>query len=121
MADLSPYKQAIANAYEGRAVRDALVDMVQAVQDAINSAQSGLDTRVTTLETSVSTMEFDVSQLDSGLEGLGETVQGMGTALEGIAEFDEAVDTILRGEDGRGGLCHAVEDLDQRVTALEGG
>lgn len=35
--DLSEYKEAIANAYEGRAVRDALVAMVQAVEDAINA------------------------------------------------------------------------------------
>lgn len=36
-ADLQPYKEAIANAYEGRAVRDAIVAMVQAVEDAINA------------------------------------------------------------------------------------
>ena len=32
--DLSEYEEAIANAYEGRAVRDAIVAMVQAVEVA---------------------------------------------------------------------------------------
>ena len=52
-ADLSQYKEAIANAYEGRAVRDAIVAFVQAVEDAINaelepqSSANSVDTRAT--------------------------------------------------------------------------
>lgn len=66
-ADLSQYKEAIANAYEGRAVRDAIVAMVQAVEDAINAGSSGLDTRVSTLEgKEVSDLNTRVTALEGG-------------------------------------------------------
>lgn len=39
--DLQKYKNAIADAYEGRAVRDAIVQMVQAVEDALNEISAG--------------------------------------------------------------------------------
>ena len=55
--DLSEYKEAIANAYEGRAVRDAIVAMVQAVEDAINAGSSSGGSDVSELNTRVTAPE----------------------------------------------------------------
>lgn len=77
--DLSEYKEAIANAYEGRAVRDAIVAMVQSVEDALNS---------------------------------------MGTTL---TQTSEKATQIERSIWDTGGMSDHVDNLEERVTALEGG
>lgn len=90
-ADLSEYKEAIANAYEGRAVRDAIVAMVQAVEDAINAGGgSELETRL------------------SSLEGI---VNGDGGLVTRV--------TYLENRESQ--FRDAIDELDDRVTALEGG
>lgn len=106
-ADLSQYKEAIANAYEGRAVRDAIVAMVQAVEDAINAGGSGLDTRVSTLEGKVDNLEQHKDAIYLRLEGIGEHIT--------------SIENTLYGREGEDGLTAEVSDLDTRVTALEGG
>lgn len=93
-ADLQPYKEAIANAYEGRAVRDAIVAMVQAVEDAINagggSGSSELETRL--------------------------------SSLEGIVNGDGGLVTrVTYLENCESQFRDAIDELDDRVTALEGG
>lgn len=40
MVDFSEIKNRIATAYEGRAVRDAIVEMVQQVQDVLNGVST---------------------------------------------------------------------------------
>lgn len=106
--DLSEYKEAIANAYEGRAVRDAIVAMVQAVEDAINAGGgSELDTRVTELEQ-------EAERLD----------QFQSTLLLRIDTNNASINSIERalyGESGSGGLRSQIYELNDRVTALEGG
>lgn len=77
--DLSEEKTAIANAYEGRAVRDAIVAMVQAVEDSLNS----MNTRLT--QTSEKATQIERSIWDTG------------------------------------GISDHVDNLETRVTALEGG
>lgn len=107
MADLQPYKEAIANAYEGRAVRDAIVAMVQAVEDAINAGGSGLDTRVTALESEVSGtngLETRMTNLESTVGGPNGITTQLGT-LNSVDEY----------------LMVQVQGLETRVTALEGG
>lgn len=143
--DLSTYKNAIANAYEGRAVRDAIVAMVQAVEDAINAGSSGLDSRVTALETTVSGtngLESQVSALEttvSGTGGLESQVSALETTVSGTDGLESqvtALNTTIYGTGGLGSRVGALEnifhnytvitdqhldDLDDRVTALEGG
>lgn len=143
--DLSTYKNAIANAYEGRAVRDAIVAMVQAVQDAINAGSSGLDSRVTALETTVSGtngLESQVSALEttvSGTNGLESQVSALETTVSGTDGLESKVTALETTVYGTGGLGYKVDslestfngyavttdqhldDLDDRVTALEGG
>lgn len=77
--DLSEEKAAIANAYEGRAVRDAIVAMVQAVEDSLNS----MNTKLT--QTSEKATQIERSIWDTG------------------------------------GISDHVDNLEDRVTALEGG
>lgn len=104
--DLSEYKEAIANAYEGRAVRDAIVAMVQAVEDAINAGGSGLDTRVTALETTVSGtngLETRMTNLESTVSG----PSGITTQLGTLNSVDEQ-------------LMLADQALSNRITALGG-
>ena len=105
--DLSTYKNAIANAYEGRAVRDAIVAMVQAVQDAINAGSSGLDSRATALETTV-----------SGTDGLESQVSALETTVSGTGGINDKITDLYHNDDTIG---HQIYSLDQRVTALEGG
>lgn len=84
-ADLSEYKEAIANAYEGRAVRDAIVAMVQAVEDAINADS----TRVGTLETAINGengVESKITDLYHAVDTIGHQIYSLDqrvTALEG--------------------------------------
>lgn len=143
--DLSEYKQAIADAYEGRAVRDAIVAMVQAVENAINSSGSGVESRVSTLESSVSTLNTKVSGTD-GLEtkvatlnttiystnGLGSRVGALegsfsgftsatATHFENLDDMVGELRTTVYGREQQDGLSYKVENLDDRVTALEGG
>lgn len=77
--DLSEEKAAIANAYEGRAVRDAIVAMVQAVEDSLNSMNERLS------QTSLKATQIERSIWDTG------------------------------------GISDHVDNLETRVTALEGG
>ena len=122
--DLSTYKNAIANAYEGRAVRDAIVAMVQAVQDAINAGSSGLDSRVTALETAVSGtggLESQVTALEtavSGTNGLESQVSTLETTVSGTGGINDKITDLYHNDDTIG---HQIYSLDQRVTALEGG
>lgn len=96
--DLSEYKEAIANAYEGRAVRDAIVAMVQAVEDAINTGGSSeLDTRVEELESHEAVIQ------------------------ERLTNVIEKATYIERSLFERGGITDHIDDLEDRVTALEGG
>ena len=105
--DLSEYKEAIANAYEGRAVRDAIVAMVQAVEDAINAGGSGLDTRVTALETTV-----------SGTNGLGTRMTNLESTVGGPSGITTQLGTLNSVDEN---LMVLIQGLDGRVTALEGG
>ncbi len=107
MADLSEYKQAIAEAFEGRAVRDAIVAMVQAVEDAINAGSTAaLETRVAALETTVS----GTNGLETQVSNLTDTVNNTVPPKVQQAINEEARDRY-----------DADYALDQRVTALEGG
>lgn len=99
--DLSEYKEAIANAYEGRAVRDAIVAMVQAVEDALNTGS------VSSLESRVTTLENHDERNDQRYELVSEKITRLDNSVYGIDEED--------------GLEYDVESLDTRVTALEGG
>lgn len=126
--DLSTYKNAIANAYEGRAVRDAIVAMVQAVQDAINAGSSGLDSRVTALETTVSGtngLESQVSALEttvSGTDGLESKVTALDTTVYGTGGLGYKVDSLESTFNSYAVITDQhLDDLDDRVTALEGG
>lgn len=126
--DLSTYKNAIANAYEGRAVRDAIVAMVQAVEDAINAGSSGLDSRVTALETAVSGtngLESQVSALEtavSGTNGLESQVSALETTVSGTGGLDYKVDSLESTFNSYAVITDQhLDDLDDRVTALEGG
>jgi uncharacterized protein YqgV (UPF0045/DUF77 family) len=126
--DLSTYKNAIANAYEGRAVRDAIVAMVQAVEDAINAGSSGLDSRVTALETTVSGtngLESQVSALEttvSGTDGLESKVTALETTVYGTGGLGYKVDSLESTFNGYAVTTDQhLDDLDDRVTALEGG
>lgn len=126
--DLSTYKNAIANAYEGRAVRDAIVAMVQAVQDAINAGSSGLDSRVTALETAVSGtngLESQVSALEttvSGTDGLESKVTALETTVYGTGGLGYKVDSLESTFNSYAVITDQhLDDLDDRVTALEGG
>ena len=107
MTDLSEYKQAIAEAFEGRAVRDAIVAMVQAVEDAINAGStSALETRVEALETKVS----GTNGLETQVSTLTNTVNNTIPPIIQNALNEEARD--------RDDVDRA---LDARITALEGG
>jgi hypothetical protein len=77
MADLSEYKQAIAEAFEGRAVRDAIVAMVQAVEDAINAedakiseTETGLNDKITDLYHATDTIGHQIQSLDQRVTAL---------------------------------------------------
>lgn len=97
--DLSEYKEAIANAYEGRAVRDAIVAMVQAVEDAINTGGSSeLDTRVEELESHEAVIQ---------------------ERLTNVIEKATYIERALF--EPYGGIAEHVDNLEDRVTALEGG
>lgn len=88
-ADLSQYKEAIANAYEGRAVRDAIVAMVQAVEDAINADDTELAGRVDTLTETVQLLDEKATYIERAIYergGLADQVSDLDTrvtALEG--------------------------------------
>ena len=77
--DLSEEKAAIANAYEGRAVRDAIVAMVQAVEDSLNS----MNTKLTQTSEKATWLERELFEPYSGISPHVDDLETRVTALEG--------------------------------------